>query len=54
MFQFLLCLYTFKKLLGVTSKLSDVLQAEKLTFTAAANYIEATVAIVRDLRTAEE
>ena len=39
-FEFLLCLHTFQKLFGITAKLSDVLQAEKLDFAGATGYIE--------------
>lgn len=53
-FQFLLCLYTFQKIFGITAKLSDVLQAEKLDFAGAANYIEATVGTLKGLRSSEE
>ena len=53
-FQFLLCLYTFQKLFSITAKLSDVLQAEKLDFAAAAAYIQATLGTLKGLRSAVE
>ena len=39
---------------SITAKLSDVLQAEKLDFAAAAGYIEATVGTFKGLRSSEE
>ena len=50
-FQFLLCLLTFQQLFGITVKLSDVLQAEKLDFAGAVNYIEATITTLQSQRT---
>ena len=47
-------MYTFQKLFGITAKLSDVLQAEKLDFAGAAGYIEATVGTLKGLRSSED
>ena len=53
-FQFLLCLLTFQQLFGITVKLSDVLQAEKLDFAGPVNYIEATITTLQSQRTETE
>ena len=47
-------LFTLQKLIGITAKLSDVLQAEQLDFIGAADFVTATLATLKGLRNVEE
>lgn len=47
-------MFTFQNPFRITAKLSDVLQAEKLDFAGAADYIEATVVTLKALRITED
>ena len=52
-FEFVLCLIMFERIFAITSKLSDVLQAECLDFTGAVTCIEATIETLQDMRSEE-
>ena len=49
-FQFLLSLLLFERIFSITAKLSDLLQAERLNYAAAAACIKATKQTVQSLR----
>ena len=49
-FEFLLCLVMFEKIFSITGKLSDLLQAESLSYAAAASCIQATKETISGLR----
>jgi hypothetical protein len=53
-FEFLLQLVFFEKIFSITSKLSDLLQAKKLNYAAAATCISATKTAILCLRSEDE
>ena len=53
-FHFVLALLRFQKSLSITAKLSDLLQAERLNYAAAASCIEATMETIHKLQTEEK
>ena len=53
-FHFVLALLLFQKIPSITAKLSDLLQAERLNYAAAASCIEATMETIHELRTEEK
>ena len=53
-FQFTLCLVMFERILANTSKLSDILQAERLDFAGAVTCIEVSMETLHDMRSEEE
>ena len=53
-FEFILSLVLFERIFSITSKLSDLLQAEKLNYAAAATCISATKRAITSLREEDE
>ena len=49
-FQFILCLFICEKIFGIVSKLSELLQAEKIDYYKAALQIEATISTFNTIR----
>ena len=53
-YDFIVCLTVYKKVLGITSKLSDVLQKESLDYGSAASLIQASIDNFESMRSDDQ